>query len=107
MIEPHTSSTNSSSERALDPTPTDPPSLSDSTTPEPPACLPRVPKLFWSVHPDFEKLIEIAPPETGKVLDALGPPPFPKTGFPFIGFLATVYEHVSHHTQPLSPPETD
>ncbi len=63
--------------------------------PTPPAYLPRVPRLFWSVHPDFET-IELGPQsKTPAALERLGPPPFPKTGFPFIGFLATVYDHVA------------
>jgi len=28
-------------------------------------------------------------------LEVLGPPPFARSGFPFIGFLATVYDHVA------------
>jgi hypothetical protein len=31
------------------------------------------------------------------VLERLGPSPFPKGKFPFLGFLATVYDHVSTH----------
>ena len=75
------------------------------TTPESPARsigpvpvgLPRVPQLFWSARPEFDtlKLDEESP--VGEILESLGSPPFPKTGFPFIGFLATVYDHVVTH----------
>lgn len=68
-----------------------------------PADLPRVPRLFWAPHPDFADLERFTPGPAGKVLDALGPPPFPKTGFPFIGFLATVYDHVAAHAGPPPP----
>ena len=53
--------------------------------------------MFWSARPDFDtlKLDEELP--VGEILESLGPPPFPKTGFPFIGFLATVYDHVVTH----------
>jgi hypothetical protein len=40
------------------------------------------------------------PPETPSVLERLGPSPFPKSGFPFLGFLATVYDHIAAHCQP-------
>lgn len=64
-----------------------------------PADLPRVPRLFWSAHPDFAKLAELPAADVPDVLERLGPPPFPKTGFPFIGFLATIYDHVAGHAQ--------
>ena len=45
------------------------------------------------------------PPETPAALERLGPSPFPKSGFPFLGFLATVYDHVASHVGPR--PSTD
>jgi len=66
----------------------------------PPADLPLLPRLFYSTHPDFEALEAAGAPPTDKVLDVLGPPPFPKAGFPFVGFLATVYDHVTTHVRP-------
>ena len=39
-----------------------------------------------------------APP----VLERLGPSPFPKAKFPFLGFLATVYDHVATHARSRS-----
>lgn len=38
------------------------------------------------------------PPGTG-ALERLGPSPFPKGRFPFLGFLATVYDHVATHSR--------
>ena len=32
-------------------------------------------------------------------LQKLGAPPFPKSKFPFLGFLASVYDHVSSHAK--------
>ncbi len=72
--------------------------LQESTGTQPPANLPRVPRLFWSAHPDFKELTEHCEPDVKEVLECLGPPPFPKKGFPFIGFLATVYDHVVTNT---------
>ena len=37
------------------------------------------------------------PAETPSALERLGPSPFPKAKFPFLGFLATVYDHVATH----------
>jgi hypothetical protein len=37
------------------------------------------------------------PPDVASALERLGPSPFPKSGFPFLGFLATVYDHVATH----------
>ena len=39
------------------------------------------------------------PAETPSALERLGPTPFAKSGFPFLGFLATVYDHVASHCQ--------
>ena len=33
--------------------------------------------------------------DTTSPLERLGPSPFPKTGFPLLGFLETVYEHIA------------
>jgi hypothetical protein len=65
--------------------------------PEPPVDLPRAPRLFWSARPEFATLTQPASPHGSAVLERLGPPPFAKSGFPFIGFLATIYDHVATH----------
>ena len=60
--------------------------------------LPKTPAEFFRAGPDLDALDPVAdgaPP----ALERLGPSPFPKTKFPFLGFLATVYEHVSTHSR--------
>jgi hypothetical protein len=39
------------------------------------------------------------PADAPSVLERLGPTPFAKSKFPFLGFLATVYDHVATHCQ--------
>lgn len=64
----------------------------------PPPHLPPEPEGFFRAGPDVDLLISVAPPEPAKhVLEQLGPPPFRKTAFPMMGFLASVYEHVAAH----------
>ena len=76
----------------------------DASGGQAPADLPRVPRLFWSARPDFDDLAELPAADVPDVLERLGPPPFPKTGFPFIGFLATIYDHVAGHAQRRDAP---
>jgi hypothetical protein len=45
------------------------------------------------------------PPETPSALERLGPSPFPRSGFPFLGFLATVYDHIATHVGGAPPAE--
>ncbi len=67
-------------------------------TPQPPPHLPPEPENFFRAGPDVDLLISVAPPEAAKhVLEQLGPPPFRKTAFPMMGFLASMYEHVATH----------
>jgi hypothetical protein len=70
----------------------------------PPPDLPRAPRLFWSAHRDFAALGEAPQTRAPEVLERLGPPPFPKSRFPFIGFLATIFDHVSAHAGRRSSP---
>jgi hypothetical protein len=37
--------------------------------------------------------------ETTPVLERLGPSPFPRSGFPLMGFLATLYDHVAEYAR--------
>lgn len=37
--------------------------------------------------------------ELPPAMETLGPAPFPKGKFPFLGFLASVYEHVATHAR--------
>jgi hypothetical protein len=72
--------------------------MTETETQQPPPYLPPEPEIFFRAGPDVDLLISIAPPEAPKhVLEQLGPPPFRKTAFPMMGFLASVYEHVAAH----------
>ena len=72
--------------------------MSEPELQQPPPHLPPTPEDFFRAGPDVDLLISVAPPEPAKhVLEQLGPPPFRKTAFPMMGFLASVYEHVAAH----------
>lgn len=73
-----------------------------SSNPSPPPWLSAQPAIFWSPGPDAAPLPDPAfqPPAA---LEQLGPPPFPRSGFPFIGFLATVYDHVAAQATQTEP----
>ena len=72
--------------------------MSEVETLQPPPHLPPEPESFFRAGPDVDLLISVSPPEPAKhVLEQLGPPPFRKTAFPMMGFLASVYEHVAAH----------
>jgi len=49
---------------------------------------------FWSPTVEITEAPLIAP-DMQSALERLGPVPFPKSGFPFLGFLATVYDQVA------------
>jgi len=67
-----------------------------SNTPTPPWDLPADPEKFWKAGADADVLL--APEaDVPPALQRLGAAPFPKSKFPFLGFLATVYEHVAAH----------
>ena len=53
------------------------------------------PRAFWSAAADFDEVELPAHQATGPTLERLVPSPFPRSGFPLIGFLATVYDHVA------------
>jgi hypothetical protein len=81
--------------------------MSDQTL-QPPPHLPTDPSAFFRAGADIELLIVMpddAPPAK-HVLEQLGPPPFRKTSFPMMGFLATFYEHVAAHVTPHVIPPT-
>ena len=54
---------------------------------------------FWESGPELDTVeVRIEPPETPlALLDQLGPSPFPRGGFPLVGFLATTYDKVSRY----------
>jgi hypothetical protein len=66
----------------------------------PPPHLPPDPAAFFRAGPDIDLLESVPPPQAKHILEQLGPPPFRKTAFPFMGFLASVYEHVAAHVSP-------
>jgi|CXWL01.1.fsa_nt_gi hypothetical protein len=70
-------------------------------TPQPvapaPVDLPSDPQQFWHVGRPWETILPPTQLDAHPALKRLGPLPFPRTGFPLMGFLATLYEHVSTH----------
>ncbi len=54
---------------------------------------------FWESGPELDTVeVRIEPPETPlALLEQLGPSPFPRGGFPLVGFLATTYDKVSRY----------
>jgi hypothetical protein len=51
---------------------------------------------FWETVDELPDAPDPAS-ELPPALERLGPSPFPRSGFPFLGFLATVYDHVASH----------
>ncbi len=64
--------------------------------------LPTDPKEFYKTTADAElpPVADTASP----ALERLGQPPFPKGRFPFLGFLASVFDHVATHNKSRTPP---
>jgi hypothetical protein len=58
---------------------------------------------FYRASVDIDSLELVPEPPTKHVLEQLGPPPFRKTTFPMMGFLASVYEHVAAQASGASP----
>ena len=52
---------------------------------------------FWSAGGALSSLAELPRLDDTPALKRLGPLPFPRGGFPLMGFLATVYENVVRH----------
>jgi hypothetical protein len=65
--------------------------MTDPVTP-PPEDLPADAASFWQA-PELPR--RPAPKELPSALERLGASPFPKSRFPFLGFLATVYDQVA------------
>ena len=74
--------------------------MSESDQLQPPPHLPADPTAFFRAGADIELLTVMPAEPTRHVLEQLGPPPFRKTSFPMMGFLATFYEHVAVHVTP-------
>jgi len=70
----------------------------------PPVDLPSDALSFYLVGGDFGSLL--SPPEVSvrPALARLGPPPFPRGGFPLLGFLSTLYEHVAQSANAVIRP---
>jgi hypothetical protein len=80
----------------------------------PPELVARVNDMMRAAEPLPQ--VTIDPPTGQSALDSLGPSPFPKRGFPFLGFLSGIYDHVSttahqmanpQPATPISPQATD
>jgi hypothetical protein len=61
-----------------------------------PPPLPDDPHVFWSAAVALDEFDLPAERPAVPPLERLGPSPFPRSGFPLIGFLATVYDHVAN-----------
>ncbi len=61
----------------------------------PPDDLPSDPALFYAASGSLNELAGLRDDPCKTALERLGPPPFRRSGFPLLGFLATVYEHVA------------
>lgn len=73
-----------------------------NTSATPPTDLPTDSAAFWGEVPADLAPLDATPAAEVPVLDQLGAAPFKKPdkgGFPFLGFLASVYEHVSTTAQ--------
>lgn len=71
---------------------------------DPPGDLPTDPRSFWGDPATLERLAARPEADLPSVLQRLGPLPLPRSGFPLIGFLATVYDHVAASATPPDPP---
>jgi len=67
-----------------------------SQEPTAPPDLPTDPAAFYRTGDEAPALDSLNISETS-ALEILGPSPFPKSGFPLLGFLESVYEHLATH----------
>lgn len=81
-------------------------------TPSGPADLPADPAVFWAEGASLDELSPPAEVDSTPALKRLGPLPVARGGFPLVGFLTTVYEHVAEHVgvqsmrEPFKAPST-
>jgi hypothetical protein len=79
--------------------------MSQTSDLQSPPYLPPERESFFRAGADMELLTAVTPTEAGKhVLEQLGPPPFRRTTFPMMGFLASMYEQVAAHVSGREPP---
>jgi hypothetical protein len=64
--------------------------------------LPTDPKAFYRAGREAGELTPPSMEGLPSALERLGPSPFPKSGFPFLGFLATLYDQIASTTRPAS-----
>lgn len=63
------------------------------------------PQDFWRTAGNLQDLCPPSPLNNTTALARLGQPPFPRSGFPLMGFLATLFQHISHYAgEVLKPP---
>jgi hypothetical protein len=55
--------------------------------------------VFFSAREDLAALSNLTLDDVEPALKRLGPPPFARKGFPFLGLLATIYDHVAQRVQ--------
>jgi hypothetical protein len=78
--------------------------MTDQDNPSPPDDLPVNSEQFFSAAGDLNALSRppaLDPP--APALQRLGAPPFSRSKFPFLGFLASVYDHVAAHARGRQP----
>lgn len=87
-----------SKKQASKPAPSAAPRISPQSDPGTPSHnLPNDPATFWNGKTDLAELPPFPDSDATPVLKKLGPLPFPRGNFPIVGFLATLYDHVSTH----------
>ncbi len=59
--------------------------------------LPTDPMRFWRASQELSAFESFPEKDRTPALKTLGPLPFPRGGFPVMGFLATLYEHVARY----------
>ena len=70
----------------------------------PPTGLPTKHREFWGGATAMDALGACPVHEAPPALEKIGPPPFPRGGFPLMGFLASVYEHVAARAREAESP---
>ncbi|MBN2562764.1 MAG: hypothetical protein JXQ75_17715 [Phycisphaerae bacterium] len=70
--------------------------------PGPPDDLPADPRQFWLVAADLDELEPPHEVDTTPALKKAGVLPFPRSRFPLMGFLATVYEQIANRAKEMA-----
>ena len=74
--------------------------------PETRSDLPADPRVFWKAGENWDALAPPTDIPAAPALKIAGPPPFPRSRFPVMGFLATVYEQVSSRAREMAAMES-